>query len=426
MRDFVRCVPGKCLAALCAVLVAFSLTGCGNTEGASSLPQGDQQVLINVECESNLLFSKYDVDLFINDEYQGTLDHGSTQSFELSLADGTYTLRFAEEGDSSVDGSVEFEVSGNTSLKYIIHCTNSQVEIEEISNLQPPMSSSEVTSRYHDEVHRAFEEAGFTNIQENEVRDLTLEQQSRNWYTEAVTIGESSEFDTEDSFHADDEVVITYHVLADICAPASSSELEGMDYEEVVRQFEGLGFINVSATPTDVSGVAGTVASVKIGGLFGTSSFGSQDTFPFDAGVEVLYVEGGKANSGDGSEEDNEAQAVPQTDLDKLLSSPSTDASWFSSEYRGCVITFDGYVASLIHHEDYKTRWDVLILAGDSGSATATGPYFRITDVALSEMSITNADWLQEGDEISITAVVGDYTSKYDWLEIDPVSTTVR
>lgn len=414
---------------LCMTLAALSLIGCGGTEGAkdaASTPQGEHQVTIDVECESNLLFSRYDVDVFVDDVNQGTIDHGATRSFDLSLDDGNHTLRFAEKDDSSVDGSVEFEVSKKTSLKYRIHCTDSQIEVEEIKNLQPPMSSSEVASSYHDEVHRSFEDAGFTNIRENEQRDLTSDQQSRNWYTESVTVGGESNFDTEDHFHADDEVVITYHVLADLCAPASSSELEGMNYKDVVKQFEDMGFINVSASPTEASGTTGTVASVKIGGFFGTSSFSNQDTFPFDAGVEVLYVEENEADTESNSGGGSETEPVPQGDLDNLLNSPSTDARWFSAAYKGRTITFDGYVASLINHGDYTTRWDVLILAGDSSPTVASGPYFRLTDVSIYDMNITNSDSLREGDEITISATVGEYKPQYDWLELDPISIAIR
>ena len=78
------------------------------------------------------------------------------------------------------------------------------------------------------------------------------------------------------------------------------------------------------------------------------------------------------------------------------------------------------------NHENYDTRYDVLILAGDNGVSPMTGPNFRLTDVSFYDMNVTNADSLRGGDNITITAIVGDYNSTADWLELDPVSISVR
>ena len=234
---------------------------------------------------------------------------------------------------------------------------------------------------------------------------------------------EQESFSVQDAFAADDEVVISYHVLADLNPPASSDELEGMGYENVVELFEGAGFINVTTALTSASGVGGTVSSVKIGGILGSSDFTTSDSFPFDAGVEITYYEG--ASTSDEPTQPS-TEEVPEEDLSSLLSSSDTDASWFSSAYQGRTITFDGWVANMVNHENYDTRYDVLILAGDNGVSPMTGPNFRLTDVNFYDMNVTNADSLRGGDNITITAIVGEYNSTADWLELDPVSISVR
>lgn len=80
----------------------------------------------------------------------------------------------------------------------------------------------------------------------------------------------------------------------------------------------------------------------------------------------------------------------------------------------------------MVNHENYDTRYDVLILAGDNGVSPMTGPNFRLTDVNFYDMNVTNADSLRGGDNITITAIVGEYNSTADWLELDPVSISVR
>lgn len=409
---------------LVAAVMALSLIGCSESQkGAEAVRGAGSSVSITVECESNLLFSRYDIAVYVDADSLGILDHGATKTFEATLTDGNHELRFEKEDDGSVDGSADISINGDTALKYRVKCTSSQIEVEQVDSVSPPFSSGEVSEKYHDELYRAFEDAGFINIREEELRDLPPGQSGKNWLAESVSIGGKESFSAQDAFAADEEVIITYHVLADLNPPASSGELEGMSYEDAVELFESAGFINVTTSSTSVSGMGGTVSSVKIGGFFGSPDFTTEDSFPFDAGVEITYYE--DASTSDGSTQPS-VEEVPEEDLSSLLTSSDTDASWFSSAYQGRTITFDGWVADMVNHENYDTRYDVLILAGDSGASPMTGPNFRLTDVNFFDMNVTNSDSLRSGNNITITAIVGEYNSTADWLELDPVSISVR
>lgn len=425
MTKHIRKAAHKVLLLFSVIALTLFVGGCGSGRNAAETlsMDGGSAVAIAVECEANLLFSRYDLDVYVDDVLQGSLDHGAAKTFEMSLAEGAHTLRIAEKGNESVDGSVDFTVAGKTTLKYMVTCTGSQVEIDPVMAVNPPLSSSDAVARYHDEIYQAFEQAGFTSIREEELRDLSIDQSDRNWFVDKITVGGKGDFGIEDAFLADDEVVITYRVLADLNPPAASSELEGKDHEAVMQMFKDVGFVNVTSSTTNTSGGAGIVSEVKIGGIFGKSDFSEDDTFPFDSNVEVVYSVGGEAQN---EPSESVVQSVPDADLNTLLSSGETNASWFSSLYKGKEITFNGWVASLVNHESYSTRWDVLVLAGDGNAGLSTGPNFRLTDVSIYDMNVLNSDTLREGDNISITAIVGEYDSAADWLELEPVSISVR
>lgn len=269
-----------CTVALAAVLALVS--GCSDgSESDSTEVSGSQNgipVAIEVECDENLIFSRYDVDIYVDESLLGTLDHGATATYDVTLSEGNHTLRVASQENSSVDGSKVFTVSEEESIKYIISCKNDQVEINE--------ASSDATSVDSDEASTVNEEP----VQEP--------------------------------------------------AMALTSE---------------------------------------------TSS-----------------------------------------DLARLLSSSDTNAAWFSQQYAGQDIRFDGYVADLAHNENYNTRWNVLILAGDYGASPSTGPNFRLSDVSIYDMNVTNSDSIRAGDNITITATVGEYDEVADWLELNPISIEIR
>ena len=86
---------------------------------------------LNVECEENLFFSKYDVVFLFDDQESGKIEHGSTKTFGGFVREGKHTIKFHESGHESVDGSREIDVSGPVTINCKIHCTSGQVEIKE-------------------------------------------------------------------------------------------------------------------------------------------------------------------------------------------------------------------------------------------------------------------------------------------------------
>ena len=269
-----------CSVVLAAVLVLTS--GCSDVSESDSADVSDSQngipVAIEVECDENLIFSRYDVDVYVDESLLGSLDHGATATYDVELSEGDHTLRVASQENSSVDGSKNFTVSEEETIKYIINCKNDQVEINEVSSDAPSVDSGE--------------------------------------------------------------------------------------------------------TPT-------------------------VNEEPAQEPATVLTSEA-------------------SSDLARLLSSSDTNAAWFSQQYAGQDIRFDGYVADFAHNENYNTRWNVLILAGDYGGSPSTGPNFRLSDVSIYDMNVTNSDSIRAGDNITITATVGEYDEVADWLELNSISIEKR
>jgi|GEM_PF-6568519 len=90
-------------------------------------------VTIHVDFISNLIFSKYDVDLLVNSETKGTLTHGVDQDFELDLEPGANTLTFKNTESSSVKGEVSLMVDRDMEISYQISCHSDKVTVEDIT-----------------------------------------------------------------------------------------------------------------------------------------------------------------------------------------------------------------------------------------------------------------------------------------------------
>ena len=135
-----------------AVIFAMTVIGLTACQSEQSEPNQEEEmqvekftVQVEIACEENLLFSRYDVKIFIDDELLGTLEHGATDTYTAELVEGEHTLKAEKEDESDVDGTVEFEVSENTELSYQLFLSSDQIEIEKIEPEQDASQNEEKT-----------------------------------------------------------------------------------------------------------------------------------------------------------------------------------------------------------------------------------------------------------------------------------------
>lgn len=130
----------------------FGLGGSSNTqqtkekEITTTTTVKTYDVSLYIECDQNLIFSKYDVVVLVDGVRYAKLDHGTKISFAIDLAEGIHTIKFHKDGSESVDGSREINVTGRTIVNCKIHCTSSQVEIQEFETTAIATESTSSTS----------------------------------------------------------------------------------------------------------------------------------------------------------------------------------------------------------------------------------------------------------------------------------------
>ena len=343
----------------------------GNGVMSITVDEPEYAVSLEIECVENLLFSKYDVDVYVDDSMQGTISHGTTETYNLDLTKGVYEIKFVSAEDDEVTGTVTIDIYQDESLKYKISCISSQINVETIQGTVSahgedeaaiPRSASSYKYENYTDVQTELSEAGFTNISFEILYDIVI-----GWTEEgevdSVSVGGNTEFEQGDIFKKDVVIVITYHMP------------EEDDPNKPVE----------SETPNST-------------------------TEPVTEPVKNLTVEN-----------------CP--DLAALLSlrdpgDPSVSA--FASKYSGQVIEFDGCVMYMQHHGDFDTRWDVLLGAGDYDENSALGPNFHLTDVNFYDMNVSGGDRVYAGLNVHIVAEVGDYNSNSQLFELDIISMTIR
>ena len=108
----------------------------------------DYTITLNVDFEENMIFSKYDVDVFIDDIKVGTYPHGENFTAVIPANDGNHTIWFYEEDNTSNSGSIDITVNSDAAVKCHIECKRNQVKVTkvEINRAAPATKSTASTT----------------------------------------------------------------------------------------------------------------------------------------------------------------------------------------------------------------------------------------------------------------------------------------
>lgn len=82
----------KALVALMAAFLVIALSACGSSESnTSDSPAAPiYEVSVHVECDDNLIFSRYDVLVYFDGTKPGELDHGKTADYSTEATEGQH------------------------------------------------------------------------------------------------------------------------------------------------------------------------------------------------------------------------------------------------------------------------------------------------------------------------------------------------
>lgn len=342
-----------------------------------------RNVKILVSFVSNLIFNKYDVNLLLNGEEKGTLTHGENQDFEFALEPGEYEITFENAKSSSIKGTISLTVDCDTEASYRISCHGDKISVEALyidrkielsdNEVKMPASASEYKYKNYQEVSEELKLLGFESITLEPLYDIVFGL-TEEGEVESVSISENKDFTQGDVFAKDTPIVITYHMKGEN-DPNKAAEQEPSGAE---------------------------------------TSKPSESEQPESSEVETPVAN---------LTADNCPNLAALLDL-RDPSDPSV--SYFADNYYGQVIEFDGCVANMQKHGSYKTRWDVLLGAGDYNENSMRGPYFHLTDVSYSDMHVTGGDSVFAGLNVHVVAEVGNYNANTTLFELDIVSMEIR
>lgn len=117
------------------------------------------EVKIEVNCVENLIFSKYNVKIYIDGNLQGILLHGGTDTYTAFLENGVHNIKFASENDETVVGEVQINISQNDVFKYEIYCTSLEINVSDLLSETETEESTTVQTTETNKINSEYEMA---------------------------------------------------------------------------------------------------------------------------------------------------------------------------------------------------------------------------------------------------------------------------
>lgn len=159
-----------------------------------------------------------------------------------------------------------------------------------------------------------------------------------------------------------------------------------------------------------------------------------------DVIAEINMIEAATENIEDDTEydEENVSENIIETDesltvencpeFAAMLGNQSEfDPSYsdFTEKYKGRKIEFDGRIDYCTNYENYNTRFDYLVSAGDYDPDSQIGPVFKFENVNYYDLN-TDMDTVSVGTNVHIIAEVESFDSNSGLFYLDPVSVIQR
>lgn len=249
-------------------------------------------VKIKFACRENLVMNKYNVDIKIAGEDFGTLAHGTSDTFDLRLKKGTYTIKVVNTEDESIKGTKNFKVNGNSKLKCKIWCDFDEIELTLIAGINPPLDNDDIKGMSKSKVIEAYQKAGFTDVK---VKPLNIldesELEQRAGLAKGIMINDKELISKNNLYYSDSKVTVEYYAGKKIKSPVSNYNVkEKENYKTVVKQFKEAGFVNVSAVKAKQPyGKKARNGNVHVVFIDGDDWVYDDNKYPIDSKVVVEY-----------------------------------------------------------------------------------------------------------------------------------------
>ncbi len=261
------------------------------------------QLYFDINFEENIIFDKYNVDLYLDDDKIDTLQHGEAYTKLVDVEDdGKHILTFYKEDDHSISEMKPVEFNGDTTFSCRVVSHSDEIDIKDIeieSGVEAAhLEMIDLTRLGLADAYKQLKDIGFININsENQKGSSVSSSNSYIVLEQSVSVGEKID--------KNDEIVLTCQKVSEFM----DEHFLGLGIEEAKNVAEELGYdcsFYHKITDKDMNSRIDEFDSSEI------EKWGVQGT-ELDNNVAVLYL------VYEGSKECPEVVGLSLAEAEKLL-----------------------------------------------------------------------------------------------------------
>ncbi len=233
--------------------------------------------------------------------------------------------------------------------------------------------------------------------------------------------------------------------------PSGSSIQKGRNYQEVLNNFEEKGFTNIQLVSVGdlITGWLTKDGEVESVSVDGDVEYSADTWYPNDVAVVITYhtFPEDESTESDGASNGSEAATVSASESEKMILTEESCKelasilaltaeidplySDFAETYKGRLIEFDGCITYMENHDNYNTRYDILLSAGDyvDENTANPGPIFKFEDVNAMNLGIEDLflpEFFKIGCNVRVVAEILEFNSDTGIFFLEPVSVKER
>ena len=393
------CGAGLLVLVLFVSLIAVSCSGSGKDESDASntaFVGKTYDLTVSAHCRANLLFSCYDVEVLIDDQPIGVVEHGEDATLETQISSGNHTFSVREEGTESARFSQDFEMpEGPAEISCEFSCHSDDIDVDNftIESLEESGTKADskegetdADSEKKDEEKKAGEDEAVEEKKDSEKTD-------------------ASDSDKKESAEVDDASKETKKTEADpnkVKTPTSSTSAADDPYEDVQRQFTDAGFTNVVVTPwydldsKDGGFFQGHPYEVCDVAINGELSFDEGAVYDKDAAVEIWYHM---------YKYDDPSITYNYYSVADLQNDFEANEMRAKEDHEGELVQIEGYIV------DFDSNGKHITLDSTTDSILINGVECKIMDDEQKDIlwGYSTGDWITIQGEITLVGTFGGY-----------------
>ncbi len=259
---------------------------------------------------------------------------------------------------------------------------------EDDGKIHMPFGSNDYDGVNYQEIVSQLEEAGFTNVKEEPLGDLITGWINDEGEVDEVSVEGDTVFSTDSRYLPDTEIVVSYHTFPDEENSSSESETFDIEREENATEVEN-------------------------------ESSGNMNSETVNSGAAISEENLTPENNGDLAE-----VLATKNEIDPIYSK-------FAEKYKNQIIEFDACIIYLANHDNYDTRYDLLLSAGDyvDENTANPGPIFKFEDVNTYGMGIEDLylpSYISIGSNVHVIAEIQSFSENEGVFFLNPVKVEAR